>query len=84
MRRHGNSRYDDRFAVTQPVCPPCTLFDPRKQLTAAADRAVRDAPHAIAFSAVVAVGGVGSVYRRTARAFSSTATVKQLMKGGAK
>ena len=48
--------------------PPCTNFQNReaeKQLSAPADRPVRDPAHAVAFTTAVAIGGVGSVHRRT-------------------
>ena len=83
MKRHDDSPRSDRLAVTQPVRPilPAgppppgstshnSLYD--KQLTASADRPVRDPAHAVAFTTAVAVGGAGSVHRqngmRTARA----------------
>ena len=43
--------------------PP--LFQTEKQLTARADRPVRDPAHTVAFTTAVAVGGARSVHRRT-------------------
>ena len=66
MTRHDDSQRSDRLAVTQPILPrPPPLFQTEKQLTAPADRPVRDAAHAVAFTTAVAVGGAGSVHRRT-------------------
>ena len=45
--------------------PPPRNSRTDKQLTAPADRPVRDPAHAVAFTAAVAVGGAGSVPRRT-------------------
>ena len=59
--------------------PPPRNSRTDKQLTAPADRPVRDPAHAVAFTAAVAVGGAGSVPRRTgmrtAAPFPATATV---------
>ena len=44
---------------------PPQHFRTEKQLTARADRPVRDPAHAVAFTTAVAVGGAGSVHRRT-------------------
>ena len=64
MKRHDNSQRSSRLAVTQPMYPPCTSGT-EKQLTARADRPLRDPAHAVAFTTAVAVGGTGSVHRRT-------------------
>ena len=66
MKRHDDSQRSHRLAVTQPILPPPPpLFRTEKQLTAPADRPVRDLAHAVAFTTAVAVGGAGSVHRRT-------------------
>ena len=64
MKRHDDRQRSDRFAVTRPVhhTPP---LQTEKQLTARADRPGRDPAHAVAFTTTVAVGGAGSVHRRT-------------------
>ena len=46
-----------------PLTPSNSLYE--NQLTAPADRPVRDPAHAVAFTAAVAIGGAGSVHRRT-------------------
>ena len=58
MKRHDNSQRSSRLAVTQPMYP-------EKQLTARADRPVRDPAHTVAFTTAVAIGGARSVHRRT-------------------
>ena len=63
-KRDDDSQRRDRLAVTQPMYPPLT-FRTEKQLTARADRPLRDPAHAVAFTTAVAVGGTGSVHRRT-------------------
>ena len=67
MKRHDHSQRSGRLAMTQPVYPPPPppLFRTEKQLTARADRPLRDPAHAVAFTTAVAVGGTGSVHRRT-------------------
>ena len=67
MKRHDDRQRSDRFAVTRPVhhTPPAPLFQTEKQLTARADRPLRDPAHTVAFTTAVAVGGAGSVHRRT-------------------
>ena len=55
MKRRDDSQRSDRLAVTQPVPSP-PLFRTEKQLTAPADRPVRDPAHAVAFSTGVAAG----------------------------
>ena len=58
-------------AATQPARPilvyppPAPAFGTEKQLTAPADRPVRESAHAVAFTTVVAIRGAGSVHRRT-------------------
>ena len=52
--------------VRLPSLPPCTpLFRIDEQLTARADRPVRESAHAVVFTTAVAIGGAGSVHRRT-------------------
>ena len=65
MERHHDSQRSGRLAVTQPVPPH--FFRTDKQLTAPADRRVRDPAHAGAFTTAVAIaiGGAGSVHRQT-------------------
>ena len=68
MTRHDDSQSSDRLVVTQPVHPtPPPLFRTERQLTltAPADRPVRAPAHAVALTTAVAVGGTGSVHRRT-------------------
>ena len=67
MKRHDDSQRSDRLAVTQPMLPnpPVPLFRTDKQLTAPADRPVRAPAHTVAFTTAVAIGGAGSVHRRT-------------------
>ena len=72
MERHDDSQRSGRLAVTQPVhptriLPPPVPFRTDKQLTAPADRRVRESAHAGAFTTAVAIaiGGAGSVHRRT-------------------
>ena len=67
MKRHDDSQHSGRLAVTQPVPAPPQLFRTDKQLTAPADRRVRDHAHAGAFTTAVAIviGGAGSVHRQT-------------------
>ena len=69
MKRHDDRQRSDRLAVTQPVHPPSLphFFRTDKQLTAPADRRVRDPAHAGAFTTAVAIaiGGASSVHRRT-------------------
>ena len=64
MKRHDNSQRSSRLAVTQPMYPPLTSRT-EKQLTARADRPVRDPAHTVAFTTAVAIGGARSVHRRT-------------------
>ena len=66
MNRHDDSQRSGRL-VTQPVRPtqPPSNSLYEKQLTAPADRPLRDPAHAVAFTAAVTVGGAGSVHRRT-------------------
>ena len=64
MKRHDDSQRSSRLAVTQPMYRPLTSRT-EKQLTARADRPLRDPAHAVAFTTAVAVGGTGSVHRRT-------------------
>ena len=64
MKRHDNSQRSSRLAVTQPMYPPLTSRT-EKQLTAPADRPVRDPAHTVAFTTAVAIGGARSVHRRT-------------------
>ena len=67
MKRHDDRQRSDRFAVTRPVhhtLPP-HFFKTEKQLTAPADRPVRESAHTVAFTTAVAIGGVRSVHRRT-------------------
>ena len=70
MKRHDDApgwrKRSDRFAVTRPVhhTPP-QLFQTDKQLTARADRPLRDPAHTVAFTTAVAIGGARSVHRRT-------------------
>ena len=64
MKRHDNSQRSSRLAVTQPMYPPLTSRT-ENQLTVRADRPLRDPAHAVAFTTAVAVGGTGSVHRRT-------------------
>ena len=70
MNRHDDSQRSGRL-VTQPVRPtqPPSNSLYEKQLTAPAgrpaDRPLRDPAHAVAFTAAVAIGGAGSVHRRT-------------------
>ena len=47
------------------LMPPSPLVRTEKQLSAPADRPVRDPAHAVAFTTAVAVGGSASVRRRT-------------------
>ena len=78
MRRNDSTQRCRRLKIVQPMRsaailppplpPPCTNFQNReaeKQLSAPADRPVRDPAHAVAFTTAVAIGGVGSVHRRT-------------------
>ena len=66
MNHHDDSQRSGRL-VTQPVRPTLppsnSLYE--NQLTAPADRPVRDPAHAVAFTAAGAIGGAGSVHRRT-------------------
>ena len=48
-----------------PTPPALHPFRTEKQLTAPADRPVRDPAHAVALTTAVAVGGTGSAHRRT-------------------
>ena len=64
MKCHDDSQRSGRLAVTQPMPPPLTPRTER-QLTVRADRPLRDPAHAVAFTTAVAVGGTGSVHRRT-------------------
>ena len=64
MKRHDNSQRSSRLAVTQPMYPPLTSRT-EKQLTARADRPLRDPAHTVAFTTAVAIGGARSVHRRT-------------------
>ena len=66
MTRHDDSQRSDRLAVTQPMLPP-PLFRTDKQLTAPADRRVRENAHAGAFTTAVAIaiGCAGSAHRQT-------------------
>ena len=63
MTRHDDSQRSDRLAVRRPMHPPPPQTE--KQLTARADRPLRASAHAVAFTTTVAVGGAGSVHRRT-------------------
>ena len=67
MKRHDDRQRSDRFAVTRPVhhTPPPHFFKTEKQLTARADRPLRDPAHTVAFTTAVAIGGARSVHRRT-------------------
>ena len=66
MKRHDDSQRSGRLAVKQPVHPiPPHFFGTEKQLTAPAHRPVRAPAHAVAFTTAVAIGGAGSVHRRT-------------------
>ena len=68
MKRHDDSQRSGRLAVTQPVHPrPPHFFRTDKQLTAPADRRVRDPAHAGAFTTAVAIaiGCAGSAHRQT-------------------
>ena len=49
--------------MTVDMTPP--LLRTEKQLTAPADRPLRDPAHAVAFTTAAAIGGAGSVHRRT-------------------
>ena len=49
--------------VHSPLYPPCT--SPTHTITARADHPVRDPAHAVAFTTAAAIGGAGSVHRRT-------------------
>ena len=49
--------------VHSPLYPPCTPHT--HTITARADHPVRDPAHAVAFTTAVAIGGAGSVHRRT-------------------
>ena len=49
--------------VHSPLYPPCT--PPTHTITARADHPVRDPAHAVAFTTAAAIGGAGSVHRRT-------------------
>ena len=66
MNRHDDSQRSGRL-VTQPAAayPPPSNSLYEKQLTAPADRPVHDPAHAVAFTTAVAIGGAGSVHRRT-------------------
>ena len=66
MNRHDDSQRSGRL-VTQLArsTPHPPTFRTEKQLTAPADRPVRDPAHAVAFTTAVAIGGAGSVHRRT-------------------
>ena len=68
MKGHDDRQRSDRLVVTQPVhphTPPPPTLRTEKQLTAPADRSVRDPAHAVAFTTAVAIRGAGSVRRRT-------------------
>ena len=69
MKRHDDSERSGRLAVTQPVHPtppPPPTFRTDEQLTAPADRRVRDPAHTtVAFTTAVAIRGTDSVHRRT-------------------
>ena len=59
MKRHDHSQRSGRLAMTQPVYPTPPVppaFRTEKQLTAPADRPVRESAHAVAFSTGVAAG----------------------------
>ena len=60
MTRHDDSQRSDRLAVTQPILPPPQFFQTEKQLTAPADRPLRDPAHAVAFTLPVDCNGAGS------------------------
>ncbi|MDE0130899.1 MAG: hypothetical protein OXQ32_01375, partial [bacterium] len=66
-KRHDDSQRRGRLAVTRPVNHPPLTLRAEQQLTAPADRSVRDPAHAVAFTTAVAIaiGGAGSVHRRT-------------------
>ena len=69
MTKRHDSQHSGRLAVTRPVdhTPPRLTLRAEQQLTAPADRSVRDPAHAVAFTTAVAIaiGGAGSVHRRT-------------------
>ena len=68
IKRHDDRQRSDRFAVTRQVHrtpPPPNFFQTEKQLTARADRPVRESAHTVAFTTAVAIGGARSVHRRT-------------------
>ena len=67
MNRHDDSQRSGRL-VTQPAAayhPPLSNSLYEKQLTAPADRPHGDPARAVAGATVVAIGGAGSVHRRT-------------------
>ena len=70
MARGDATQHCHRLAATQPArpilaYPPSPLFQTEKQLTARADRRARAPAHAVASTTAVAIGGTGSVHRRT-------------------
>ena len=62
MNRHDDSQRSGRL-VRPTTTPVNSSYE--KQLTAPADRPVRDPARAGAFTTAVAIGGAGSVHRRT-------------------
>ena len=59
---HGPCRPPQQVSA---YAPPPHFFEPTKQLTAPADRPVRDPARAVAFTTAVANRAIGSVHRRT-------------------
>ena len=59
---HGPCRPPQQVSA---YAPPPPLFQTEKQLTARADRRARAPAHAVASTTAVAIGGTGSVHRRT-------------------
>ena len=58
-------RHSGTPALRHSGTPALRHFRTEKQLTAPADRPVRDPAHAVAYITAIAIGGAGSVHRRT-------------------
>ena len=70
MKRDDDSQRGGRLAVTRPVHytpppPPPLTLPTENQLTARADRPLREPAHTVAFTTAVAIDGAGSVRRQT-------------------
>ena len=70
---HGPCRPPNKLAL-MPCTPPQLSHTSCRSLTARADRPVRDPADAVAFTTAVAIGGAGSVHRRTGMRAAPPAT----------